>query len=193
MFVRPGNDDNAEDDGGDIHLGRTSRNDCSATLSGTPAVNIFNNKNMTPLSPLSVGVDDMQLPERPSLSPVSASTTNKKSKDANHQRSSQEISFFIPVEEDDLTGTLCDQNTSNPVAVAVKSQMPCPLHFQIIIFLDLVVWQQGRRTRLQSPAGSQVSRAQQQTVELSDQEKRPLVWASAPGPWTPTRPAFVAT
>jgi hypothetical protein len=111
MFVRPGNDDNAEDDGGDVHLGRISRNDCSATfLSGTPVVNIFNNNNTTPLSPLSVGVDAMQLPERPSLSPVSASTTNKKSKDVNHQRSSQEISF-IPVEEDDLTGTLYDWNT----------------------------------------------------------------------------------
>jgi hypothetical protein len=121
MFVPPGNDDNAEDDGGDVHLGRTrSRNDSSATLLGTPVVNIFNSNNTTPLSPLSVGVDAMQLPERPSLSPVSASTTNKKSKDANHQRSSQEISF-VPVEEDDLTGTLYDWNTSNPVAVAVKS------------------------------------------------------------------------
>jgi hypothetical protein len=76
-------------------------------LSGTPAVNIFNNNNTTPLSPLSVGVDAMQPPERPSSSPVSALATNKKSKDANHQRSSQEISF-VPVEEYDLTGTLYD-------------------------------------------------------------------------------------
>jgi hypothetical protein len=76
------------------------------TMSETPVVNIFNNNDTMPLSPVSVGVDAMQPPERPSLSPVSASTTNKKSKDAN-QRSSQEISF-VPVEEDDLTGTLCD-------------------------------------------------------------------------------------
>jgi hypothetical protein len=85
MFVPPGNDNNAEDDGGDVHLGRTSRNDCSATFSGTPVVNIFNNDNATPLSPLSVGVDGMQPPERPSLPPASASTTTKKSKDANQR------------------------------------------------------------------------------------------------------------